>query len=90
MTTMTLAPAFDGFAGDPQYAQGRADAYDDETAGLTLDELSARAVQYAEHAPILAAFGYTDRVLEIRTEHAARTDAQIHIAFIHRTPAGTR
>jgi hypothetical protein len=90
MTTMTLAPAFDAFPGDPLYAQGRADAYDDETAGLTLDQLSARAVQYAEHAPISAAFGYTDRVLEIRAEHAARTAAETHVAYIHHIPAGAR
>ncbi|MFJ9799908.1 hypothetical protein [Streptomyces sp. NPDC101145] len=79
MTTMTITPALGGFADDPDYAAGRADAYDDSHT-LTLDQLQARAAHYIQHAPIARATGYADRVLEYRRETAAVTAAETELA----------
>lgn len=79
MSLMTFAPDTNRFANDPEYAAGRADAYDDETT-LTIDALRARGALYAEHAHLLRALGYMDRVAELRREQAAITAAETELA----------
>jgi len=88
MSIMTTALHGRPFDGDPAYADGRADAYDDITAGYTLDQLKARGAQYAEHADLPRAFGYMDTVLEHRMLHDAVTAAETELAWT--TPAATR
>lgn len=66
-TTLTHTPG--NYSHDPNYAAGRADAYDDSHA-LSLDELLTRANAYIDHAPMQRALGYLDRVAEIRQELA--------------------
>jgi hypothetical protein len=79
MTTMTITPALDGYATDPHYAAGRADAYDDEPH-LTVDAQTARAAEYVEHAHLLRALGYMDATLERRLRHDAVTSAECLLA----------
>ncbi|MFB9558593.1 hypothetical protein ACFFTP_30985 [Streptomyces roseoviridis] len=76
---MTTHTPLGDHAQHPEYAAGRADAYDDETT-LTLDQLAARAALYAEHAHLLRALGYADRVLEKRLEQIAVTAAETELA----------
>jgi hypothetical protein len=76
---MTITPTLGGFAGDPDYAAGRADAYDDSRT-LTLDQLHARTAHYIQHATLARATGYADRVLELRMETAAVTAAETELA----------
>jgi len=85
-----MTPALHGrpFDGDPAYADGRADAYDDITNSLTLDQLTARGAEYAEHADLPRAFGYADAVLEHHMLHAAVTAAETELAYTD--PAVTR
>ncbi|MEU6979666.1 hypothetical protein [Streptomyces sp. NPDC046371] len=85
MSIQTTTPLAHSYARDPEYAAGRADAYDDETT-LTLEQLAARAALYAEHAHLLRALGYADRVLEKRLEHDAVTAAETELAH---TDTGT-
>ena len=70
----------------PDYYEGRAEAYDD-TATLTLDELTVRAGAYADYANIDRAFGYMDRVIEFRMESDAVAAAETELAH---TPVGAR
>lgn len=79
MSLMTFAPDTHHFAHDPEYAAGRADAYDDETS-LTVDALHARAALYAEHANLLRALGYMDRIAELRREQTAVAAAETELA----------
>ena len=79
MSLMTTDPAPGGHTHTPEYASGRADAYD-EAHHLTLDQLQARGAEYAEHAHLLRALGYADRVLEMRMEQAAVTAAETELA----------
>lgn len=82
MTTMTLAPAAEGFSDDElaRFA-GRADAYDDETT-VTLDELVIRARWIAELHPSLPyAEGYNAYVQGVQQHMNAITG---------RTPQATR
>ncbi|MFB7359627.1 hypothetical protein [Streptomyces gardneri] len=75
MSLMTTDPAPGGHTHTTEYAAGRADAHH-----LTLDQLQARGAEYAEHAHLLRALGYADRVLEMRMEQAAVTAAETEIA----------
>ncbi len=86
MSELTLNAKPDSYRHDPEYAAGRADAYDD-TRTLTLAQLADRAALYAEHAHLLRALGYADRVLEMRMEHAAVTAAETELA--HTDHAGS-
>ncbi|MFI0929665.1 hypothetical protein ACH4TP_37940 [Streptomyces sp. NPDC021012] len=79
MSIETTTTTTGTYATDPEYAAGRADAYDDETT-LTLDQLAARAALYAEHGHLLRALGYADRVLEKRMEQLAVTAAETELA----------
>jgi hypothetical protein len=87
MSIQTIAPIGGSFAHDPQYANGRADAYDDSHT-LNVDELSVRASLHAEHGDLAFAFGYADRVLEIRMEQAAVTAAETELAHTDHAPTG--
>ncbi|MFI6653250.1 hypothetical protein ACIBI8_37380 [Streptomyces sp. NPDC050529] len=78
MTTMTIGNALTG-GQDPDYYNGRADAYDD-SAQLTLDHLTVRAGIHADYAHLPYALGYMDRVLELRMEHDAVTAAETELA----------
>ncbi|TXS42087.1 hypothetical protein, partial [Streptomyces sp. t39] len=62
---------------DPDYAAGRADAYDDHHTH-TLDQLINRGAHYIEHADIYRAYGYMDLVWELRRQHTVETDAAWH------------
>lgn len=79
MTTMTLAPAFGNYADDPDYAIGRADAYDDSHT-RTVDQLIALASMAVDYASIPYALGYLDRVSELRRETDAVTAAETELA----------
>lgn len=79
MSLMTFAPTPNQFGNHPEYAAGRADAYDDETT-LTIDALRARGALYAEHAHLLRALGYMDRIQEIRREQTAVAAAETELA----------
>jgi len=80
MSLMTTALNSSPFDGDPAYTEGRADAYDDAEL-LTIDQLTARAAQYGEHADLPRAFGYMDTVLEARMLHDAVTAAETELAW---------
>jgi hypothetical protein len=80
MSLMTPALAGRPFDGDPGYAEGRADAYDAAEL-LTVDQLTARAAEYAEYADLPRAFGYMDAVLEHRLGHDAVTAAETELAW---------
>lgn len=86
MSLMTTALAGRPFDGDPGYAEGRADAYDDAEL-LTIDQLAARAAEYGEYADLPRAFGYMDAVLEYRLGRDAVTTAETELAY---TVAATR
>lgn len=59
MTTMTFTPILTGGL-DPDYYAGQADAYDDDRAGLTPEELSVRADYITDLHPSAAyGRGYT-------------------------------
>ena len=79
MSSPTFAPVTGGFANDPQYAAGRADAYDDSHT-RTIHELEAIARMYAEYGNLAFAFGYADRVIEVRMERAAVNAAETELA----------
>ncbi|MEU9703067.1 hypothetical protein [Streptomyces sp. NPDC047981] len=79
MSELTLTTAPGGFRHDPQYAAGRADAYDDSHT-RTLDQLIAIAAQYVEHGHLLRALGYCDRVTEVRMERAMVAAAETELA----------
>lgn len=80
MSLMTLATSITG-GHDPDYYAGRADAHDEHNYGTTPHELAHRATVIAEHHPsTMYALGYSDRVLELRREHAARAAAQTDLA----------
>lgn len=83
MSLMTTDSAPGGHTHTLEYAAGRADAYDD-AHHLTLHQLAARGAEYAEHAHLLRALGYADRVLEMRMEHAAVTAAETELAHTDR------
>ncbi|MFD3336097.1 hypothetical protein ACFWV1_26135 [Streptomyces sp. NPDC058700] len=83
MNLMTTDPAPGGYTHTPEYNAGRADAYDDAHT-LTLPQLQARAAEYAEHAHLLSALGYADRVLEMRMEYAAVTAAETELSHTDR------
>jgi hypothetical protein len=83
MSILTLDLNTNSFASDPEYAAGRADAYDDSHT-LTLHALTARAAEYTEHGHLLRALGYMDRVLEMRMEHDAVTAAETELAHANR------
>lgn len=81
MSLMTLAPAT---TDDPHaYFQGRAEAHDDANT-LTLDQLVVRGGIYGDHADLMYALGYLDRVLELRLEHDAVSGAEAELAHANR------
>ncbi|MEU9998060.1 hypothetical protein [Streptomyces sp. NPDC050848] len=79
MSELTLTAVPGGYRHDPEYAAGRADAYDD-SHDRTLDELATIAAQYVEHAHLLRALGYCDRVTEVRMERAMVATAETELA----------
>ncbi|MFF7476604.1 hypothetical protein [Streptomyces sp. NPDC008092] len=84
MSLMTFDVLTDGFANDPAHSAGRADAYDD-TKTLTVDELVIRAGMHADHHPNLAyAVGYMDRVIELRLELDAVSEAETELVWTDR------
>jgi hypothetical protein len=79
MSELTLTTTPGGYRHDPQYAAGRADAYDDSHT-RTLDQLIALATEYVEHAHLLRALGYCDRITEVRMERETVAAAETELA----------
>lgn len=67
MTTLTIAPTTGPFDADPDYCQGRADAYDDSHT-RTVDQMVVLLSMAVDHAPVRYAQGYAARVTELRLE----------------------
>lgn len=86
MTTMTLAPANGGFAHNPYYALGTADAYDEYMAGETVDHLVRRSdemidAEYRSIAAELYMIGYANAVRGLVNGRRANTAAQTNVAY---------
>ncbi|MFF8610833.1 hypothetical protein ACF06X_33545 [Streptomyces sp. NPDC015346] len=79
MSELTLTTPVGGYRHDPEYAAGRADAYDDSHT-RTLDELIAIGAQYVDHAHLLRALGYCDRITELRMERETVAAAETELA----------
>ncbi|MFE1230282.1 hypothetical protein [Streptomyces sp. NPDC058745] len=79
MSVLTLTPALTGDQ-DPSAYAGRADAYDEHMAGVTLDELLVRVGYVVEYHDTQYALGYGGRVDEIRRETRALNAAQANAA----------
>ncbi|MEU0837151.1 hypothetical protein [Streptomyces sp. NPDC005969] len=80
MTTMTIAPAITG-GHDPAYYAGRADAYDEHTAGADVATLTVRLSYLIDgHPDVQYAAGYAARVWEIDREQRDTTASQLEVA----------
>ncbi|MGW2740550.1 hypothetical protein ACWC4D_40955 [Streptomyces sp. NPDC001288] len=84
MTIQTIAPATNGFSAHPDYALGRADAYD-ASHTRTNDEMTVLAGAAADHANLPYAFGFMDRVIELRLETDAVTAAETELVWADHT-----
>lgn len=89
MSLMTVAPAVSPFAGDPFYALGLADAYDEHQAGEAIDTLKTRAgelldAEYPTTGNILPAelyrLGYATGIAGILNGHIATVNAQTDVS----------
>lgn len=76
MTVQTLAPADNPFHNDPEYYQGRADAYDDSDT-RTVDQMIVLGGMAADYAVLPYALGYMDAVIELRLHMEASKPEQI-------------
>jgi len=84
----TLTPESNGlspFDGDPFYALGVADAYDEHQAGETLQILLLRADEMLDAAPAqtpvsLYVVGYANTVRRLLNEHIAYVNAEADVA----------
>lgn len=76
MTTMTITTtSLEGQ--DPAYYAGRADAYDEHNAGVSLAELLVRSAYIGDLHPSGAyGLGYSAYIAGVRLEQAAATDVQ--------------
>lgn len=79
MSLMTFTTAATPFSNDPEYARGRADAYDDSKT-RTVDEMVALMGMAIDYASIPYALGYSDRVTELRMETDAVSAAESELA----------
>jgi len=86
MTTAARPPITEQYDSQPDYHQGRADAYDDSRT-RTLDELVVHAGASADHATIPYALGYMDRVIELRMELSAVSAAEAELAYADKAVA---
>ncbi|MFK0288289.1 hypothetical protein ACIQVL_48630 [Streptomyces sp. NPDC090499] len=80
MTTQTIDLATNGFAHDPDYSRGRADAYD-ASRTRTNDQMTVLAGMAADHATLPYALGFMDRVIELRLEQDAVAGAETELAW---------
>lgn len=79
MSIQTLAPATGPFDSDPEFCQGRADAYDD-SATRTVDEMVVLLSMAVDYAPVRYAQGYAARVAELRLELDAVAPMEMELA----------
>lgn len=79
MSLMTVAPANNPYANDPDYYLGRADAYD-HSATRTVDEMVALMGMAVDYASLPYASGYSDRVTELRLETDVVAGAESELA----------
>ncbi|WP_055695807.1 hypothetical protein [Streptomyces prasinopilosus] len=79
MSIQTITPITDPYRSHPDYYRGRADAYDDSQT-RTVDQMVVLASMAIDHASIPYAFGYSDRVTELRLEQDAVAPMEMELA----------
>ncbi len=85
MTLHTFTLTTDNSTHNPDYYQGRADAYDDSHT-RTVDQMVVLAGTAADYAHLDYALGYMDRVIELRLETEAVTAAETELAHATHHP----